>query len=99
LLNFAGQYLYKFLSNKKQFQVIFLSKRKKNTLLGCVFLYSVLLGPPPPPVPCQAPPLPNGSETEMGKVTFKSNGDEALSNEFRFKNNGDEALNDVFHKK
>ncbi len=38
-------------------------------------------------------------ETEVGKVTIKSNGDEALSDEFLLKSNGDEALNDVFSRK
>jgi hypothetical protein len=36
------------------------------------------------------------SETEVGKVTLKSNGDEVLSDEFLIKSNGDEALNDGF---
>ncbi len=35
-------------------------------------------------------------ESEVGKVTLKSNGDEALSDEFLLKSNCDEALNDVF---
>ncbi len=38
----------------------------------------------------------SNNESEVGKVTLKSNGDEVLSNEFLLKSNGDEAFNDVF---
>jgi hypothetical protein len=37
-----------------------------------------------------------GWETDMGKVTLKSNGNEALSEESLLKSNGDELLNDDF---
>ncbi len=41
----------------------------------------------------------HGLQTEVGKVTLKSNGDEALSDESLLKSNGNEALNDNFFVK
>jgi hypothetical protein len=36
------------------------------------------------------------SDTEVGKVTLKSNADEALTDDFSKKSNADEALNNAF---